>query len=404
MNQNCRICNHGRHNNWQRVKDHYTFLRENAMRIFAILLLSTLITSCAILSSVERASLALDRAADNLGSDSTKWRDTIEQGMKQLPKDIQSTVRVEVDNAISRAVAATGAEFRCDIDFIGKRLKRQIQIIAAALINKPLPALVPEFCSVTPHLINFNLAEERRQSVVFVGYDLDAVGSDGKRLAFQLGDDKSGRIVPIESDRVGTATHYMVTIRLTGEELESLIRQKNVTKLRSIWNGQALPVGEVLLVPRVPKKETKLVTIGAKTYVPPHVEGDGDFDTHDDEPMSYSVSGEIKFNDRKILVSVHMRAREERSDWTTVDGTSEWETAYTAPLGYRITTVTPIGSSSSNGNINSKGAHEYKLPAGEAVTRFEVFGDQDGNDAGTYTRVIVYFADVSVGLEEILGN
>lgn len=376
------------------------------MRIIVILLLVALTTSCAmiddLISRVERGSLALDRAADQLGSDSTKWRDTIEQGMKQLPKDVQSTIRVEVDNAVGRAVAATGAEFRCNTDFIRERLKRQIHRISAALRGEVLSGPVPEFCSVTPPLIDFNLAEERRQSVIFVGYDLDAVGQDGKSLAFQLSDDKSGKVVPIESGRVGTATHYMVSIRLTGDELERSVRKHGVTKLQTVWNGRILPVGEALLVVRVPKTETRTVPIGIKTYVPTHVEGDGDFDTDDDEHMSYSVSGETTFNDRQILVRVRMRAREERSDWTTVDGTSAWETAYTAPMGYKIIGVTPIGNSNSSSNINSWGAHEYKLPAGEVVTRFEVYGDHDGDDAGSYTRVVAYFADVSVKIEEIL--
>ncbi|MFY9823214.1 MAG: hypothetical protein WAM82_17660 [Thermoanaerobaculia bacterium] len=324
--------------------------------------------------------------------------------MNQLPKDVQSTIRVEVDNAVGRAIAASGAEFRCDVDFIGVRLKRQIHRIAALLRHQTLPGPDPEFCSVTPTLIDFNLSEERRQSVVFVGYDLDTVGPDGKRLSFRLSNDKSGTVVPIESDRVGIATHYMVTLRLTGSELERSVRKQKATKLQTVWNGQVLPVGEALLVARVPKKETRTVAIGAKTYVPPHVQGDADFDTHDDEPMSYFVSGETTFNNQKILLRVHMRAREERSDWTTVDGTSQWETAYTAPLGYRITSVTPTGSSNSSGSINSHGAQTYKLPAGEVVTRFEVFGDHEGDDAGTYTKVIVYFADVSVNLEEILDD
>lgn len=97
-----------------------------------------------------------------------------------------------------------------------------------------------------------------------------------------------------------------------------------------------------------------------------------------------------------------MFAQEHRRDNTKAEGWSEWKVGYHAPNGWKIIRATPIGESNLGFNIEDDphGVHTHLYPAGDVVQKFDVWGDQKGDEAGTYTKVQVTFNSINVELEE----
>ena len=69
-------------------------------------------------NSIDKAVSVLDDAIFKLDNANADWQKILEDTRDQLTDSAQSTIRNEVSNTLTRAVAATGVEFRCDTDFI----------------------------------------------------------------------------------------------------------------------------------------------------------------------------------------------------------------------------------------------------------------------------------------------
>jgi hypothetical protein len=256
---------------------------------------------------------------------------------------------------------------------------------------------------VIPSALNFNERPETRASIRISGYDLDSKDSSGNKPKLFLWSDSSlPAATELAESRIGRTTHYQLDVNVADAAFETMVHQKNISKIKVSWGAKTEGYPEIIVIRRVPKTQTVTVNISKFSYTPPHTGGDFDFDTRDDEPMKISVRSDIMKLGNKLLVRVYMWAFEPRPDYTKADGTSAWNTAYEVPAGWKIVSFSPSASSVRNESINSHGMHTYNLPAGELVNRFEVWGDQDDDEAGSYTRVNAVFNPVKVNLEEIL--
>jgi|GEM_PF-6023091 len=152
---------------------------------------------------------------------------------------------------------------------------------------------------------------------------------------------------------------------------------------------------------RTEKKDLEMTS-----FMPPKIgSGDGNFNTHHDEHMSLDVRGEIMLVEANTLkYRLYMHAKEERYDWTEVGGYTEWFTAYTAPVGWKINSFRPNTNSKYTGSITTHGDQTYYRPAGEIVQKFQVWGDHQGNEAGTWTKMDVYWRSIEVEIEKLVQN
>lgn len=127
----------------------------------------------------KRAVDTLDKAIATLDSNSAKWQDVLKETRDKLVAESQSTIRNEITNLINNGIAASGVEVRCELDFIRKRMRRELVPIRNKLALKanvpPLPesSLEPEVCQVVPAYINFSLDETKRNVLQLSGYDFD---------------------------------------------------------------------------------------------------------------------------------------------------------------------------------------------------------------------------------------
>src|SRR5262245_12603224 len=289
---------------------------------------------------------------------------------------------------VERSIAKTGIEFRCNVDFLAQRAKQGLERIKAMLLNQQPPSSSPSFCQVSPGSLDINAPPQSRSTVELAGYDMDRPDQKGRPLKIVLFSDQTGESVDISEGRIGRTTHYLVTLNVAGSDLETLIRNKHISKLRVSWNDSAAGLPEVLVIQRVAQRKTVIVPLGEITHVPSRAGGDADFDTDGGNPLDYSVTGESQLSGDKIMVRAHMRGRERQPDNTTVDSWTNWQVAYNAPPGWKIVSFSPSGASSRSGSITDHGVLALKLPQGEVVSRFDIFGDRDNEEAGSYTRVI----------------
>jgi hypothetical protein len=378
------------------------FSRHTAL---SILLAASVLSDCGvgkITNSIDQAVNVIDRGIDNINHDSTRWQSTLREVSDQLPKDIQSTIRNEMSQLVERSIAKTGVEFRCDVDFLAQRAKQGLERIKAMLLNKQPVPVSPSFCHVSPGTLNINAPPQSRSTIELAGYDMDQNDQKGHALKVFLFSDRTGESIPFTEDRIGRTTHYLLTLNVTGADLETLIRNKQISKLKVSWNDTAAGLPEVLVIQRVAQRKTVTVPLGEITHIPSHAGGDADFNTSGSDPLDYSVTGESRVDGNRILVRIHMRGRERKPDNTTVDSWTDWQAAYNAPLGWKIVSCTPVGASNRSGSITDHGVLTLKLPQGEVVNRFDIFGDRENTEAGSYTRVIVYFNPVTVVLEELI--
>jgi hypothetical protein len=306
------------------------------------------------------------------------------------------------------------------------------------LLKQPVDPVEPGFAQVVPETLDLSFEAKRRGHIVIYGYDMDSKDHNGHVPKFFLVA-ADGRRLPLEEKRVGRTTHYQITLDVSGSDFEKKLRANDIRKIVCSWNGRnevlspkeysekQSDLSKILVTGRDPQRRVVRVPIGAISYTPRHTGGDADFCTKDGKPMHVRVIGQTRVNGNRIEARVFMWAEEHVPDHTTVEGWSRdvilryeernlgffkarvpvygegpWQTAYTAPKGWVIKSATPSGQTEHRDAIIGHGERDYNKAAGEVVSRFKVWGDRDGDEAGTWTRVEVHFNAVTVELEEVI--
>lgn len=353
------------------------------------------------MSAVDKAVAEIDRAISDIETGSASWQSTLSGLADKLPKDVQGTIRTEVQELASRSIAAAGVEAKCTGDFFSRRVVGHLRAIRAKLLNQPIEVLPPAFCQAVPDALDMHLTSERRPKITLTGYDFDALDKSGKPMAVTLISDKTNKRFPLEEARIGRTTHYQVTISTSGADFSKFIRDNDISKIAISWDGKSDGLPQILVVPWTPaKQQIRSKPLGEYRHMPPHTHGDRDFDTHDNEPTSVTLKAESRFNARLIEVRVYMKAREDQPDNTTVEGWSDWKVAYKAEAGWNIKSVSPIGTATTSFKVSNHNLQRPTLPQGEVAVRFEANVDRDGDDAGVFTDVRAFFAPVNIELEE----
>ncbi len=352
-----------------------------------------------VTNSIDKATNIIDRGIDTIRTDSANWQTTLQGVANDLPKEISEIIRTDAQNLATRSIAAAGIEFRCNVDFLGNRAIQALQWLKAKLLGGTPPAPPPSFCQVAPDSIELSADPARWSKVTLAGYDLDQKDPSGKPLEMFLLN-AAGQKTPVPEDRIARTTHYQVTLNLGGFGKQLLDTQ--ASKIVVSWADKTDGYPQVAVIPWVAQRKVEFMNAGRTTFMPPRIHGDGDFDTSDSKPMIVDLSAEIRtVNASSIEGQVFMHALEPRPDRTEVSGESGFSTLYTAPANFRILDVRPAVTSNHSANITVHGLVVFSRPAGEVVERFEVQGDRDGDEAGTWTQVEVFWRQLEIQLEEI---
>jgi len=165
------------------------------------------------------------------------------------------------------------------------------------------------------------------------------------------------------------------------------------------WADQVISTLPILQPDR-PQPKNIVVNLRSITYKPPHTRGDKEFKGHGPFVLLEAKLAGANFVVRgatALQANVYMFAEETESDWTTAEGTSEWEIVYNAEPGYRITNIlTPVICEDSYEDTNN--SEDVICPGvGNLVQCFRCVGDTaSDNDAGHATKVSVDFAPCTI--------
>jgi hypothetical protein len=122
------------------------------------------------------------------------------------------------------------------------------------------------------------------------------------------------------------------------------------------------------------------------TFIPPHTRGDRDFDGNG---PNVNASAMLRIEGGKALVlTLAMKAEETKSNYTTAEGTQEFE-IYRAEPGMKISKVFTDTESNYFYKDTNKNDDVFDLGQSDLVKMFTFIGDTSGNEAGDKTRVRV---------------
>jgi hypothetical protein len=356
--------------------------------ITSLLLATPSFLACDINSAVTRITRTIDNAINTLNQNSSEWQDIMNRLAAQLQgidDQLAQLIEVEVQNLLERGIAVIGTEFRCNVDFIGYRMRDALIRIKSEYLgyDVALDPLKPYICAVVPTSVDRILIPDRLDVLEFFGYDFDL-----EDVKLYVENSNGGRANV--SQHLVKSTHYHMTVSL-GPDGVQLTSQNNKFVLTCGYEDLSF----VKIMQR--STETDIILPGKRTYKPPHTRGDQDFKGQGPQVVCRVELSVVSYN-TQVLAEIYMKAEQTNSDWTTAEGTDSY-ILYTAPAGKEIKQILcPAYDQIAylDSNINQD---VFERGIGGPVLRYKFTGDAEGNDAGTNTGVIVEYNPIQVELE-----
>ena len=352
---------------------------------------------------IRQAVETLNRGIDMLSKESADWRMVIRDILDELPEEGQTMLRAEVTDLLQRGIAATGSEFRCDMDFLRIRVREDLERIRHEYLGGEAPAARrPHLCAAVPLIVDMNLDAERRNRLEYYGFDLDTMPIS----AFV--EDKNGN--RSNATRfLNIVTHYHMTLNL-GSEAIGL--NDDHRRILLFWDNVLQSSVSVIPVEYEDEcvTDTRFVTPGTRTFTPPHTsipghsKGDRDFSGHGPK-IDAEVTLKLGANRRGILATIWMKAWEwnvaknrPRSDYTAAAG-EVTHLIYAAPEGWLIRSYDVLNAAAFS-YIDADHQDDI-FPAGGMlpVEKWTFVGDTGGSEAGDKTSVQVKFSNFNVVIE-----
>lgn len=166
------------------------------------------------LVQVDNTNAILAKAVQSLNDQSISWQATLTNAQNQLTSDLQSTIRNEISDMITRSTAAAGSEVKCIGDFLRERLKKElnrlIEVHKCDGSSTTVPKLVPYFCTVVPSSIDMVLSPDRRNKIDFYGFDFDRAQKI-KIVVLNA----SNQVIADGTQHLSVVTHYQMVLNLS---------------------------------------------------------------------------------------------------------------------------------------------------------------------------------------------
>lgn len=358
------------------------------LMITSLLLATPSFLACDINSAVTRITRTIDNAINTLNQNSSEWQDIMNRLAAQLQgidDQLAQLIEVEVQNLLERGIAVIGTEFRCNVDFIGYRMRDALIRIKSEYLgyDVALDPLKPYICEVVPTSVDRILIPDRLDVLEFFGYDFDL-----EDVKLYVENSNGGRTNV--SQHLVKPTHYHMTVSLGPDGVE----------LSSQNNKFVLTCGyEDLSYVKITQGSTETDTIlpGKRTYKPPHTRGDQEYKGDGPEVFCRVELSIINFN-TQVMAEIYMKAEQTKADWTTAEGTDSY-ILYTAPAGKEIKQILCPAYDQITYLDSNVTQDVFERGIGGPVLRYKFSGDTEGNDAGTNTGVIVEYNPIQVELE-----
>jgi len=339
----------------------------------------------------------LEQAIADLDADATKWASVLQSSIDALNTDAEKLIREELSNMLTQAIQSTGIEVRCGLNFIGDRIKEQLQDVLATLTRNPVPPLTPVACLPNPASVDASeVASDRTLNVVVDGYNfpLPSTGGNGTPISPPKSMprlDASGSLELRVLD-TGGATHdfskllvvntfFELTIPFGGAGVQLTTESQRIV---ISWSGKAVTEVAVTQPITAPPCVLSNLTVPSHqtTYTPTHlVNGDKDFWAggglfEPAHPVDVSMTVTPHMSPTGITADVLITFTEQGGDYTTVTG--KWtETLYSLPADTLIQRVVSGGGSWTDQYRHFEPSNPYDLrydPTSSAVKSTRSYG------------------------------
>lgn len=174
------------------------------------------LSGCGAKDIVDEIVQALDDAVYTLDQNSAEYQTILRNLMAQLENidsDASAILRRDIAGLLERTPAVVGQEFRCNVDFVGDRLRQGLQCAQRNFMltnlysgGRAIPECVssrPAVCAVVPSAIDQQLGV---RTVDVYGYDFD-LGVSARLTRY----DGSSSIV---TSYLATPSHYHLTLNV----------------------------------------------------------------------------------------------------------------------------------------------------------------------------------------------
>lgn len=354
----------------------------------------------------------LQQLADTVNLESAAWREQVDVAREELIRNGRQAIANDLDNVVQRGIAALGAEFRCDVDFLRNRVSDDIEGIMAALTGGTPPAAAPVLCKQVPEIIDLNQPPASLTRVSLFGYDLKRASDGASQLQLRALRANGGTVRL--NDWLALSSHYQGVIAIS-QERGRYLRDQAIKELQIVSSDSTL--AQIPVVPYAPILKSDTGVARQQTFFPPKDTSEGGDDEFwtgwKGDPIPWygvvrvNLHTEAKVSGNKVLARVRMQALEwdrdadkRRGDGTAADGWSEWIELYSAPANYKLKRL--VSDKDDNpGPFKCEKEPETLERAGSLVLRYKVVGDGDGNDIGKNTKVEVTYNAVKVELERV---
>lgn len=373
--------------------------------ILAALLISTvLLSGCniaggiqgAISDSSTDAITVLEDAINALDRNSSDWQNILDDSIDEL-SGTADDVTVRLEHTMNRAIAQTGSEVHCTLDFIGDRVKEDLQVILADLKNEPAPPLKPQVCMAVPDNITAEDVPSPTSHLGFYGYNFD-IGPQLQAYVERIDGNRQA-----VTSKLNTPTHYSMTLPFgsTGVGLSPDDQRIIIT-----WQDELLvSVGITQPPPRQCEEREVSFTPSPITFTPTnHTQGDEEFSGHGPQVEGHVSLSTTNFASpgaaNHAKVTVYMKAQETKPNWTTVSGTGEFD-IYSFPPGFRILQrISPSATRSEYSYTDTDHEKDSLFPGQGPARKVVVVGDVKGKDVGR-SRVEVHFNELRFLIREV---
>jgi hypothetical protein len=183
----------------------------------------------------------IEAAIEALNKNSSEWQATLNQLSEDM-RTLETQTANDIDLIAQRGIAATGAEFRCNADFLGHRVKEELQALLAKVRGQAPPPRRPSICHVV-----FSPSREVKETkavldmetvpkeLLYYGYNLRSVNEITAVLKHDGGEIPLQNLLNWPTDYLMTLTtapsagapmcnlnNRRIVIKSGGEELSSI--------------------------------------------------------------------------------------------------------------------------------------------------------------------------------------
>jgi hypothetical protein len=166
----------------------------------------------------------LEDAISKIDKNSQDWLAALKEAQVKLTEDAQAIIRHDLSIVLERATAEAATQIKCLVDFVGQRVKSELQrILDERRCIKPILICKMSVCTSSPSSVELKGMKVSDDEVKFYGHDFNK----HEKLKTVVVD-ASGNIIMVDTTNLTVNTHYLMTLNLSGNGLKIDSRAKNI--------------------------------------------------------------------------------------------------------------------------------------------------------------------------------